>query len=92
MIVRALAALGQKDEAEAILSRLEEESRRQYLRAEIIAMGYAAVGDLDQAFASLERAYQARSAGLLYLHLDPGYRPLRGDARYADLVKRIGIT
>jgi hypothetical protein len=91
MIVRALAALGQKDEADAILARLEDESRRQYLRAEIIAMGYAAAGHLDQAFASLERAYQARSAGLLYLHRDPGYEPLRGDPRYADLVKRIGL-
>jgi len=91
MIVRALAALGQTDEAEAILARLEEESRHQYLRAEIIAMGYAAVGDLDNGFASLERAYQARSAGLLYLHLDPGYEALRGDPRYADLVKRIGV-
>jgi eukaryotic-like serine/threonine-protein kinase len=91
MIVRALAALGQKDEADAILARLEDESRRQYLRAEIIAMGYAAAGHLDQAFASLERAYQARSAGLLYLHRDPGYEPLRGDPRYADLVNRIGL-
>jgi eukaryotic-like serine/threonine-protein kinase len=91
LIVRALAALGQREEAEAILARLEEESRRQYLRAEILAIGHAALGDLDGAFASLERAYQARSAGLIYLHLDPGYEPLRADPRYADLVKRIGI-
>ena len=92
LIVRALAALGQRDEAAAILARLEEESHRQYLRGEIIAIGYAAMGDLDKAFASLERAYQARSAGLLYLKLDPGYGPLRGDPRYDDLVKRIGLT
>jgi serine/threonine protein kinase/tetratricopeptide (TPR) repeat protein len=92
LIVRALAALGQHDEAAAILARLEEESQRQYLRSEIIATGYAAVGNLDKAFASLERAYQARSAGLLYLKLDPGYGPLRGDPRYDDLVKRIGLT
>jgi serine/threonine-protein kinase len=91
MIVRALAALGRRDEAEAILSRLDEESRQQYLRAEILAMGYAAVGDFDRAFAYLERAYQARSAGLIYLHLDPGYAPLRGDARFGDLVRRIGL-
>ena len=91
MIVRALAALGQKDEAEAILARLEEESRQHYMRAEILAMGYAAVGNLDGAFASLERAFQAHSAGLIYLHLDPGYGPLRGDPRFADLVKRIGL-
>jgi eukaryotic-like serine/threonine-protein kinase len=91
MIARALAPLGQIDEAEAILARLEDESRRQYLRGEIIAMGYAAVGDLDRAFTSLERAYQDRSAGLMYLHLDPGYGPLRGDPRYADLVSRVGL-
>ncbi|MGH7592694.1 MAG: protein kinase domain-containing protein [Gemmatimonadales bacterium] len=91
MIVRALAALGQRDEAEAILARLDEESRQQYLRSEVLAMGYAAVGDLNGAFASLERAYQARSAGLIYLHLDPGYEPLHGDPRFTDLVSRIGL-
>jgi serine/threonine-protein kinase len=91
MIVRALAALGRREEAESILTRLDEESRHQYLRAEILAMGYAAIGDLDRAFASLERAFQARSAGLIYLHLDPGYEPLRGDPRFGELVKRIGL-
>jgi serine/threonine-protein kinase len=91
MIVRALAALGQREEAEAILVRLDEESRQQYVRSEILAMGYAAVGDLDHAFAALERAYNARSAGLIYLHLDPGYEPLRADPRFTDLVTRIGL-
>jgi eukaryotic-like serine/threonine-protein kinase len=90
-IARALAAMGERDEAEAILSRLDEESRQHYVRSEVLAMGYAAVGDMDKAFASLERAYQARSAGLIYLHLDPGYAPLRSDPRYAELVKRIGL-
>ena len=61
------------------------------MRAEYLAMGYAAVGDLDAAFAALERAFQARSAGLIYLHLDPGYEPLRGDPRYDELVQRIGL-
>ncbi|MFI5311254.1 MAG: protein kinase [Gemmatimonadales bacterium] len=91
MIVRALAALGRREEAEEILARLESESRQHYVRAEYLAMGYAAIGDLDRAFASLERAYQARSAGLIYLHLDPGYEPLRNDPRYTELVARIGL-
>jgi len=90
-IARALAPLGRREEAEEILSRLEEESRQKYVRAEAMAMGYAAVGDLDHAFASLERAYQARSGGLIYLHVDPGYEPLKSDARYQDLVARIGL-
>jgi adenylate cyclase len=91
MIVRALAALGRREEAEEILARLETESRQQYVRAEYLAMGHAAVGHLDQAFGALERAYQARSGGLIYLHLDPGYEPLRVDPRYAELVQRIGL-
>ena len=91
LIVRALAALERRDEAEAIMTRLEGESKQHYIRSEILAMGYAAMGDLDPAFACLERAFHARSAGLIYLHLDPGYEPLRGDARYAELVRRIGL-
>ncbi len=91
MIVRALATLGRRDEAEEILSRLEDQSRQQYIRAEYLAMGHAAVGDLDKAFVALDRAYQARSAGLIYLHLDPGYEPLRGDPRFKAMVERIGL-
>jgi adenylate cyclase len=91
MIVRALAALGRREEAEEILARLESESRQHYVRAEYLAMGHAALGDLDRAFGALDRAYQARSAGLIYLHLDPGYDPLRGDPRYKELVQRIGL-
>ncbi|MFI5311011.1 MAG: protein kinase [Gemmatimonadales bacterium] len=90
-IVRALAAIGEQEEAEAILRRLEEQSAKQYIRAESLAMGYAAVGDEDHAFACLERAYRERSAGLIFFHVDTGYAPLRGDARYSDLVRRIGL-
>jgi tetratricopeptide (TPR) repeat protein len=91
MIVRALAVLDRREEAEEIMARLESESRQHYVRAEYLAMGHAALGNLDNAFESLERAYQARSAGLIYLHLDPGYEPLRGDPRYADMIARIGV-
>jgi hypothetical protein len=73
------------------MARLEAQSRQEYVRSEYLAMGHAALGDMDKAFESLERAYQARSAGLIYLHLDPGYEPLRADARYADIIKRIGV-
>ena len=91
MIVRALAAIGQREEAEEIMARLEEESRQQYMRSRDPGDGLRRHRRLDRAFAALERAYQARSAGLIYLHLDPGYEPLRADPRYADLVRRIGL-
>ncbi len=90
-LVRALALLDRREEGEEIMNRLEEEARTQYLRSEVLAIGHAALGDFDRAFASLDRAYNARSAGLIYLHLDPGYAPLRADPRLEALVKRIGL-
>ena len=91
MIVRALAALDEREEAAAILERLEGESTTHYVRSEILAMGYAAVGDFDRAFARLEQALQSRSAGLLYVHLDPGYAPLREDPRFGAIVSGVGV-
>jgi serine/threonine-protein kinase len=91
LIVRALGPLGRREEADEILTRLEEESRQHYVRPEIMAMGWAALGESDRALACLERAFQVRSAGLIYLHVDPGYEPLRADARFRQLVERIGL-
>ena len=89
--MRALAALDRREEADGIMRRLEDEAR-QYVRAEVLAMGYWALGDADQAFVCLHRAYETRSAGLIYLHLDPpGYLPLRSDPRFAELTQRIGL-
>jgi TolB-like protein len=90
-LVRALAALGHEDEARAILDRLEEESKEHYLRAEILAMGYGAVGEFDKAFACLEEALKARSAGLIFVHLDPGTEPLRTDPRFKDIASAVGV-
>jgi serine/threonine-protein kinase len=90
-LVLALAALGSRDEGEEILARLERDSKDHYVRPEFMAMGHAALGNLDRAFEFLERAFQTRSAGLVFLNVDPGYKPLRGDPRFDQLVKKIGL-
>ncbi|TFH66536.1 MAG: tetratricopeptide repeat protein, partial [Gemmatimonadales bacterium] len=91
MIVRALAALGEMEEARAIMERLEEDSRHRYVRGEMMAIGYGAIGETDRAFESLDKALLTRSAGLVYLHLDTGYEPLRSDPRFGEFVAKIGI-
>jgi serine/threonine protein kinase/Tfp pilus assembly protein PilF len=91
MIVRPLVALGESEEATAIMERLEQQSKHEYFRDEVLAMGFGALGDLDRGFARLQKALEERSAGLIYLHLDPGYQPFRADPRFKEMVDKIGL-
>ena len=56
-----------------------------------VASSYAALGEKEAAFAELEKAYQAHDWFLPWIKTDPFMDPLRDDARFADLVKRIGL-
>ena len=87
--LKMLAVLGRVDEATELLQGLEQDER--YVRPEFMAAAYGALGDLDRSFAVLEGALAVRSAGLIYLHVDPSYEPLRGDPRYVSLIERIGL-
>ena len=55
------------------------------------AQYYAWQGDLDKAFPLLEKAYENRNMWLTRITVFPWYAPLRGDPRYDDLVKRMGL-
>ncbi|MGH9870427.1 MAG: protein kinase domain-containing protein [Candidatus Polarisedimenticolia bacterium] len=56
-----------------------------------MALYHAKVGELDTAFDWLEKAFDQRSLAFTYLVSDPRYAPLRGDPRYADLLRRAGL-
>ncbi len=56
-----------------------------------IAALYARLGDKDKAFAWLEKAYEEGDEGLTLLKVDPRFDNLRGDPRFQDLVRRIGL-
>jgi hypothetical protein len=54
-----------------------------------MAIIYASLGDNDDAMNWLERAYEEKfNPGAL---LRPGFDPLRSDARFKDLVRRVGL-
>ena len=65
-------------------------NRRESL-AQYQAAVYVGLGDKDQAFAWLEKGFQARNATMVFLALDLTYDPLRSDPRYADLLRRMGL-
>jgi TolB-like protein/Tfp pilus assembly protein PilF len=56
-----------------------------------IASFYARLGDLDRAFAWLEKSYVGRSARLTHLKVDARYDNLRADPRFADMLRRVGL-
>jgi len=88
----AYAAAGKRDEARRILDKLKKQHERGLVPSGSIAILYGALGELDQAFAWLEKAYEERDPELTYLKV-PGRRfePLRHDARFQQLVHRIGF-
>jgi len=57
-----------------------------------MAMLYTGLGLYDDAFASLEKAFVERFFLMPMLKVDPIFVALRGDPRYANLVRRIGLT
>jgi TolB-like protein len=70
-----------------------EELRANYAQeaAEQIAEVYAWRGEKDQAFQWLERAYQQRDGGLATIKYDPLLASLRGDARFAALLRKMKL-
>jgi len=50
------------------------------------------LGEYERAFVLLERAYAAHDIQLVFLGIDPGLDPLRGDPRFQDLLHRVGLA
>ena len=55
-------------------------------------MVYAGLGEKDETFEALERAYAQRSGSLAFVNADPFFKDLRSDPRYKELLRRIGLS
>jgi serine/threonine-protein kinase len=88
----AYALSGNKSEAQKVLSHLNELSGRSYVSPYSHAIVYAGLGEKDQVFAWLERAYKERSYFLaVYLTTDSRLDSLHADPRFVDLKRRVGL-
>jgi TolB-like protein/DNA-binding winged helix-turn-helix (wHTH) protein/Tfp pilus assembly protein PilF len=83
---------GRKAEANKILNELLELNRNRYVSPPALANVYIGLGDKDQAFFWLEKAYQDRSNYIAYLKVFPAVDVLRSDARFDDLLRRMGLA
>jgi len=85
------AKMGRLEDARRVLNQRIEKSRQQYVTADSIAAVYVALGDKEEAFRWLERAFDEHSAPMFYLACHPIFRALRSDPRFADLLRRMGV-
>jgi tetratricopeptide (TPR) repeat protein len=86
------AVSGQRDEAMRVLAKLKSRAAQRYVPAIYIALIYTGLGDRNEAFHWMEAAVNERTEYLVYLGSDPLADPLRGDPRFLDLMKQVGIT
>ena len=87
----AQALAGQQRAARQTLAELLRINTQQHVQPFHLASVYTALDEREQAFAWLEKAYQERGVWLLFLHLDPLFDRLRPDARFANLLFRLGL-
>lgn len=91
LLGHAYAASGRKAEAQRVLAELDQQKQR-YVSPYTIATVYAGLGEKDQAFKWLEKAFEERDIWLMNLNVDPVLKSLQSDQRFTNLLRRIGLT
>lgn len=86
-----LAEMGQADTARELIERLVRLSAERYVSALLIAEIFVPLKEDESAFAWLERALEERPTFLMSLRNNYKWDRLRPDARFVDIVRRIGI-
>jgi TolB-like protein len=86
-----LAKMGRVDEARTVIQTLETLSRERYFSACAIAQIHVSLAEHDSAFAWLDRAIDEHDVHLASLPADAKWDPLRGDARFAEVMRRCGL-
>ena len=92
-LAHAYGRAGKRFEAQNILKKLNDMSPHSYVAPYNVAVVYAGLGDKEQAFAWLEKAYAARSGALASMvTTDVNMDPLRSDRRFKDLLRRMNLA
>jgi DNA-binding winged helix-turn-helix (wHTH) protein/TolB-like protein/Tfp pilus assembly protein PilF len=87
----AYAVAGKRAEARKVIAELETLAKQKYVSPYFIAIIYAGLGERDQTFAWLEKAYQERHQLMTLIGVEPLFDPVRSDPRFVDLVRRIEL-
>jgi tetratricopeptide (TPR) repeat protein len=82
---------GRKGEARKLIDELKERARQRYVSGFLIAEAYGVLGEKDQAFTWLERAYEDHDQWMVFINAYPGLDLLRSEPGFQALVRRMNI-
>jgi tetratricopeptide (TPR) repeat protein len=91
LLTYAYAKAGRLANARDTFAALEQQTHERRVPADFMALALTGLGEVDRAFEWLDRALAERCWTLALLNVDPPYRPLWSDPRFAALLKRIGL-
>ena len=74
-----------------IVDELNELAKERYVAPHFFAGIYVGLGEHDRAIEYLEKSCAEHCHWLIYLHIDPSVDDLRGDSRFQDLLRRVGL-
>ena len=85
------AVSGRRADALKIALEFRQLSTHAYVDCYSLGTIYAGLGEKDESFGLLEKAYDQHSPEMVFLAVDPFWYGMRSDPRYANLLRRLGI-
>jgi len=90
-LAHACALAGQKTRATQLLNKLKSEAGTRYVDPFEIGLIYAGLGDKDQAFTWIDKAFAGHTHGITLLKTDPRLDSLRPDPRFQNLLAQVAF-
>jgi TolB-like protein/DNA-binding winged helix-turn-helix (wHTH) protein/Tfp pilus assembly protein PilF len=91
MLATAYALAGNRAEAQRLVEELKLRRQKDYIPPASLINSHLALGDYDQAFFWCGEAYKEQSAILQWIKVLPSFDPVRGDPRFENLLRRVGL-
>jgi TolB-like protein/DNA-binding winged helix-turn-helix (wHTH) protein/Tfp pilus assembly protein PilF len=84
---------GKQQQAERALAQWKQESLGRPVAATLAALeAYVATGRNEEALALVEKSYREHANLVTSLKVEPALDPLRGDRRFQELLRRLGLS
>src|SRR5580698_9403529 len=90
-LAQTFAVAGATQKAIQILEDLQRLATERYVAPHFFAGIHIGLGENDRALEYLEKACAEHCHWLIYLHIDPGMDSLRGNPRFQELLRRVGL-